>query len=97
MRLAPGNAAAHIGSADVLLALGRTSEAIPEYQQAANLAPDLLEAHYRLAQAYVRVGQLPEALKSLQRALDIANAQGRREDAQQIMAGINACRARMTQ
>ncbi|HXT61609.1 MAG TPA: tetratricopeptide repeat protein [Pyrinomonadaceae bacterium] len=97
VRLEPNNAAAHIGSADVLLALGRTSEAIPEYQQAANLAPDLLEAHYRLAQAYVRVGQLPEAVKSLQKALEIANAQGRKEEAQQIVAGINACRARMKQ
>lgn len=95
VRLQPSNAAAHIALADVLLEMGTTSEAIVEYQQAANLAPDLLEAHYRLAQAYVRVGQLTEAVKSLQRALDIANAQGRAKEAQQISAGIEACRARL--
>jgi len=97
MRLQPKNPAAHIGLADVLIDLGRTSEAIVEYRQAANLAPDLMEAHYRLAQTYVRAGQLPEALRSLQRALEIANAQGRKEEAQQITAGINAVRARMKQ
>jgi tetratricopeptide (TPR) repeat protein len=97
VRLQPSNAAVHIGLADVLIDLGRTSEAIREYQQAAGLAPDLLEAHYRLAQAYVRAGQLPEALKSLQSSLEIANAQGRKEEAQQIKAGIEACQSRMRQ
>jgi tetratricopeptide (TPR) repeat protein len=68
-----------------------------EYQQATRLAPDLFEGHYRLAQAYVRTGQLAEAVDSLQRALTIANAQGRTYEAQEIVKGISACRARMAQ
>ena len=95
--LQPNNATVHVSLADHLSNLGRTSEAIVEYQQATRLAPDLFEGHYRLAQAYVRTGQLAEAVDSLQRALTIANAQGRTYEAQEIVKGISACRARMAQ
>jgi tetratricopeptide (TPR) repeat protein len=97
LHLQPNNAPARVSLADLLSHQGRTSEAISEYQQAATLAPDLFEAHYRLAQAYVRAGRLAEAVDSLQRALTIANAQGRTYEAQEIINGINACRAGMAQ
>jgi tetratricopeptide (TPR) repeat protein len=97
LRLQPNNAATHVALADLLVAMGRTSEGTIEYQQAANIAPDLFEARYRLAQAFVRNGRLTEAVDSLEKALAIANAQGRTEEARQIQNSIKACRDQLKQ
>jgi tetratricopeptide (TPR) repeat protein len=97
LRLQPNNASVRVSLADLLLSRERTSEAIVEYQQAARIAPDLFEAHYRLAQAYVRTQQWPAAIDSLQKALVIANAEGRVNDARQIQTAIDACRTRLNE
>ncbi|HXD32080.1 MAG TPA: tetratricopeptide repeat protein [Pyrinomonadaceae bacterium] len=95
VRLEPRNAGMHVNLADLLGEAGREDEAILEYQAAVNLRSDLLESHYRLGQLYAKKGRLGEAVQSFEQALNLAQATQRSEEAQQIAAAINACRAAM--
>jgi tetratricopeptide (TPR) repeat protein len=95
VRLEPRNAGMHINLGDVLSEAGKIDDAIGEYHAAVSIRPDLLEAHYRLGQLYARTGRLGEAVNSFEQALKLAQSTQRNEEAQQIAAAINACRAGM--
>ena len=78
---APDSFGVRANFGDLLLRLGRTAEAIVEYEMALRLAPDDVDTVVmlldRLAQAYTEARRLPEATNALTRALGIARAAGR--------------------
>jgi 2-polyprenyl-3-methyl-5-hydroxy-6-metoxy-1,4-benzoquinol methylase len=55
----------------VLMAQGKTIEALPELELAAVLQPDLFEAHASLAQAYLAAGRVEMALGAAIRSLEL--------------------------
>jgi 2-polyprenyl-3-methyl-5-hydroxy-6-metoxy-1,4-benzoquinol methylase len=55
----------------VLMAQGKTIEALPELELAAVLQPDLFEAHASLAQAYLAAGRVEMALGEAIRSLEL--------------------------
>jgi tetratricopeptide (TPR) repeat protein len=55
----------------VLMAQGKTLEAVTELELAIVLQPDLFEAHANLAQAYLAAGRVEMALQSAIRALEL--------------------------
>jgi tetratricopeptide (TPR) repeat protein len=69
---------------------GKFAEAIPEYQRALELNPDLADGHYRLAQSYVRTGQKDKAQQEFQvyqqlRAQHLADLDKQRADIRQFV------------
>jgi tetratricopeptide (TPR) repeat protein/4-amino-4-deoxy-L-arabinose transferase-like glycosyltransferase len=95
IRLQPGDYLNHVNFGIVLCESGRTDEGIEQYQEASRLSPDVIDAPYLLARAYARTGRFEEAVASLEKALDIANATGQTEGAQQIREAIQQSRAQM--
>jgi tetratricopeptide (TPR) repeat protein len=69
---------------------GKFADAIPEYQRALELNPDLADARYRLGQAYVRSGQKDKAQEQFQvyqqlRAQHLADLEKQRADIRQFI------------
>jgi tetratricopeptide (TPR) repeat protein len=60
-KLDPGFAEARLELGSLYADRGKYADAIPEYQEAIRLRPDLAAPHYRLAQAYARTGQKSRA------------------------------------
>ena len=71
VQLDASNARAHSALAAVLLATGRASDAIAEYQRASQLQPALAEALIGLGVSYARAGRAADAEKSFQRAIEL--------------------------
>jgi tetratricopeptide (TPR) repeat protein len=63
MRFKPENAVAHNNWGNVLFRLGRTPEAIEEYQQALRIKPGLASAHSNLSFAFAAIGRFREAVE----------------------------------
>jgi Flp pilus assembly protein TadD len=53
---------------DILIQTGKTDEAIPGLEKAADLKPSLGCVHYELGRAWMRKGQFDKAAKSLELA-----------------------------
>jgi tetratricopeptide (TPR) repeat protein len=66
IHLDPRLAKAHLQLADLYAERGDYQEAIPEYETAARVAPDLSETHYRLAIAYKRMGRSGQSAREMQ-------------------------------
>lgn len=64
--LDPSSSDAHLQLGNLYSQRKEYSQAVPEYQEALKLSPDLPEAHFRLGQAYVHLGKLELAQKELQ-------------------------------
>ena len=67
----PGNARAHNGLGNALGQVGRIEDAIGQYEQALQIAPDYADAHYNLGCALARVGRNPDAIGQYEQALRI--------------------------
>jgi len=63
---------AHVALGDIALAAGQATQAIREFSEAAELAPDEAWIQYRLAVALIRVGRGGEAIAPLNRAIKLA-------------------------
>lgn len=59
-------AEAHLQLGNLFFDQAKYPEAIPEYERARHLNPDLADAYYRLGQAYVRTGQKDRAQELLE-------------------------------
>jgi Flp pilus assembly protein TadD len=64
--LDPSSSEAHLQLANLYSERRRYREAVPEYQEALKLSPDLPDAHFRLGQAYVHLGRQDLAQKEFQ-------------------------------
>ena len=71
LQSSPTSATAHVGVGSVLLAQGRTDEAIAQYQNALQLQPEYDLAHYCLGNALLDQERLDEAKVQFQKALEI--------------------------
>src|SRR5579862_282534 len=71
LTLVPGNAEAESRLGAVLMAQGKTGDALPHFERAAALKPDLFEALGSLAQAYLAVGRIESAIEAACRALEL--------------------------
>lgn len=69
--LDPGHAETHSRLGAVLMAQGKTGQAIPQFERALALDPDLFEALGNLAQAYLAAGQNVEAVMAAFRAIEL--------------------------
>ncbi len=69
--LAPDHAEVHGRLGAVMMAQGKTSEAIAHMQQAVALNPTSFEAYGNLAQAYMALGRMEPAVVALGRAIEI--------------------------
>ena len=79
LTLFPDSAETHSRLGAVLMAVGKTKDAIASIERALILRPDLFEALGNLAQAYMAAGQIEPAVHVLARALEIRETpQGRR-------------------
>jgi tetratricopeptide (TPR) repeat protein len=68
----PGNARAHFNLAATLMSLGRSQEAIAEYETALQIQPDYEEAHNNLGLILSNIpGRSPEAISHYEAALRI--------------------------
>jgi tetratricopeptide (TPR) repeat protein len=65
------NAFTSLGLGDALIQTGRVEEAIPHYQKALEINPDLAEAHNNLGNALLQKGKVDEAIAHYQKALEI--------------------------
>lgn len=63
---------------------GRLEEAIKEFQQALNLAPDSASAHYNLGIAFGKQGNLGQSLEHMQQARELCLEQGRNPQAEVV-------------
>jgi tetratricopeptide (TPR) repeat protein len=70
-----------INLGNALLQVGRTQDAIDQYQEALRLAPDSFIAHFNLGNALLQVGRTQEAITHYQEAVrlkpDFAPAQAK--------------------
>jgi Tfp pilus assembly protein PilF len=64
--LDPSSAEAHLQLANLYSQRRKFAEAVPEYQQALRLSPNVPDAHFRLGQAYVHLGKKDLADKEFQ-------------------------------
>jgi tetratricopeptide (TPR) repeat protein len=64
--LDPSSAEAHLQLANLYSQRHKYAEAVPEYQQALRLSPNVPDAHFRLGQAYVHLGEKDLAKKEFQ-------------------------------
>jgi len=71
LALAPGEAEAQSRLGAVLMAQGKTKQALPHLERAIALAPDRFEAQANLAQAYLAAGRDAQAVLAAQRALEL--------------------------
>jgi tetratricopeptide (TPR) repeat protein len=64
--LGPSSSEAHLQLANLYSQRKKYAEAVPEYQEALRLSPDVPDAHFRLGQAYFHVGKKDLADKEFQ-------------------------------
>ena len=69
MRLNPGNADAHNNLGNVLLQLGRVSEAVTQYEEALRLVPDSAEVEVNCGNALAVLRRYAEARRHFEAAL----------------------------
>ena len=67
----PGNARAHNNLANLLLAHGRTADALAHYTTAVQLRPDYADAHNNLGRALITLDRGAEALPHLELAVQL--------------------------
>jgi tetratricopeptide (TPR) repeat protein len=67
----PDNARAHGNLGLALMQMGKSPEAIGEYEQALRIEPNLAEAHNNLGLALVRLGNIEEAAQQFEQAVQI--------------------------
>jgi FOG: TPR repeat len=65
----PGNARAYNDLGNALDAVGRTSEALANYDKALQLRPDYATAYYNKAETLLKMGQATQAIELFDRAL----------------------------
>jgi len=89
-RIAPRDPTNPLQLANILhQRLGRPADALPLYEMAIALAPDLADAHYGGGLALARVGRPAEALAPLARAAVLAPQSGLPDHARgQVLAGL---------
>ena len=91
VRLDPDNAKFHYDLALVLAAEGKSDNALSHYAKAVSLKPDVDKSpilHELLAESYAKAGQFRQAILSAEKALNLADASGDRQLAQQIRQRI---------
>jgi 2-polyprenyl-3-methyl-5-hydroxy-6-metoxy-1,4-benzoquinol methylase len=71
LKILPSHAEAQSRMGAVLMAQGKTGEAIPHLERALALSPDLFEACGNLAQAHMAAGEVELAIRAAGRALEI--------------------------
>jgi len=64
VRLDPGRAAAHNLLGSALAIVGRSGEAIEQFQRALELQADFVNARFNLANALLKSGRLDEAIEN---------------------------------
>jgi len=69
---------------ELLLALGRTADAVPALQRVAELAPDRERTHFQLGTALAALGQTEQALTAFARELELSE-----DDQVKAMAHLN--------
>jgi tetratricopeptide (TPR) repeat protein len=84
---------AHLELGTLYSSDGKYTRAIPEYQLAIKLKPDLANAHYRLAQAYLHLGEPGAAKKELAlyetlHKQQMADADKKRAEAGQFLSSL---------
>ena len=99
-RLRPQNYGIHVNFGNLLIRLGRTEDAIDQYEHAMTVVPDSMDDKVNLlshlAEAYARGGRLKDGVDALDKALALAQAAGRNDVAQQLAPVIREWRARLT-
>ena len=88
LKLKPDFAEAHSNLGVILVQAGKLSEAAEHFRHAVRLKPGYLEAQINLVVVHERLNQMPEAIAAAQKALEIARAQGRAEQAANIEAWL---------
>jgi tetratricopeptide (TPR) repeat protein len=72
-KLDPQNSLTHNLVGRILFEIGKTSEAVPELEQATRLAPNIVDFHMNLARAYQKEGNSKMAAKELAVFKDLDN------------------------
>ena len=91
VRLAPDNGKIHYDLAAALAAEGKSDNALSHYGKAVSLKPDVDKSpilHELLAESYAKAGQFRKAILSAEKALNLADAKGDQQRAQQIRQRI---------
>ena len=91
VRLAPDNGKIHYDFALTLAAEGKSDNALSHYGKAVSLKPDVDKSpilHELLAESYAKAGQFRQAILSAEKALNLADAAGNQQRAQQIRQRI---------
>ena len=99
-RLRPQNYGIHVNFGNLLIKLGRTEDAIVQYEQALTVVPDSVDDKANLlshlAEAYARGGRLKDGVDALEKALALAQAAGRSDIVQELTPVLREWRARLT-
>lgn len=96
VRADSGNAETHYLLALALACDGQTAGAVPHYQTAITLRPEVdtsVTLHERMAESYARAGRWDDAVRAAERALSVARATGKTDLLDRINARLVRYRA----
>lgn len=93
LKLKPDDKNVFTDRATMLLAIGKTDEAIAAYKQMLATDPSFFQAQFNLGLAYHRTGQATEAIATLQKARDLAPDDQARAQVTQILARMQGAPA----
>ena len=86
------NPAFHNNLANALMRQGKLADAVAQYEAATRIDPENFAAHNNLGIALLQQGNTNAAIPHYEKALELAQATGRWEVAQQLTAALNSLR-----
>jgi tetratricopeptide (TPR) repeat protein len=90
LQLKPDDKDVFTDRATMLLAVGKTDEAIAAYQRMIRQDPSFFQAQFNLGLAYHRAGRSADAVAALQKARDMAKDEQTRKQVEQVLARVQS-------